>query len=160
MDRAAFSEEDRESHRMAFLELEVVAGFCVAWRFTLALMPTPFNIREKLATCMFSTALPMVVWARLSLDGEGSSHVWSIATNLRFLGHTLAILGFGILLSAVYWPASVMYGIAAIWSALARAPAKRRADQMADVATQQPDPLERKTGAPNTPPDSAREKMC
>lgn len=158
MDKA-FSEEGRESHRMAFWGLEVVAGFCVACLFTLALMTSPFNFREKLATCMFSAALPTLVWARVSLDGEGSEHVWKITSNLRLLGYTLAIAGFGILLSAVYWLASVIYGMAAIWSALAFARAKRRADALAHVSTQQPGSVREKTGDTNTPPHSAGDDM-
>jgi hypothetical protein len=160
MDKAAVSEQDRESHRMAFLGLEVVAGFCVACLFTLALMPTPFNIREKLATCVFSIALPMVVWARIAMEGEGGAHVWRITVNLRILAHTLAILGFGILLSAVYWPASVMYGIATIWSPIAWSRAKRKADQTAPVATPQPDSVAQETSTPNTPPHSSGENLC
>jgi hypothetical protein len=105
-----------ESHRFAFFGLEVVAGFSVACLLTLTLMPPPLNVREKIATCSFAIALPLLVSARALLDDETDPSVWEQTASLRIGAHVLAIFGFGVFLSAIYWPASIFYGVFAVVS--------------------------------------------
>jgi hypothetical protein len=141
------SDDSREHRRFVCLAIEVLAGFSVACLLTLMLMPAPLNIREKIATCLFAIGLPLQISARVVMEGESDSRAWKRTADLRIWANLLVVSGFGFFLSAIYWPASVLYVIAAIVSPFIWIRAKEKALTQ-DVATSA------KTGEVATTPQS------
>jgi hypothetical protein len=105
------NEDDQAPTPLKTMATEVMAGFSAACLLTLALISQPLNLVEKISIFSFSMALPMLVWARVGIEHEENATVLSLCARLRYWGYILAVVGFGFLLGAVYWPASILFGI-------------------------------------------------
>ena len=91
-----------------------MAGFSAACLLTLVLLTPPFNHAQKISLCLFSTALPVLVWARAAMHSESKVVISNISAKLAITGYALALLGFAMLLGSVYSPACILFVLATV----------------------------------------------